>query len=196
MLVNLDLTSSCSPYIDDTDDFFACIAQWCTVMILLCTVALQTGAITPDAPGLGILFMLLLFAVIVFYVGYAMLYAWEDIRNIPEYILNVRKCTARKVVAEAGEDPSPANGEYFPEYIPEETIITKVNEGEMGIIEEGCLQKSIQAPNQKYTEEADYSCLDKLMPEYGLDINLDMDKNEQCKFIGIKENSGISDSKI
>merc|ERR1712086_945756 len=125
-------------------------------------------------------FMLLLFAVIVFYVGYAMLYAWEDIRNIPEYILNVRKCTSRNVVAEAGEDPNPANDEYFPDYIPKETNTTDVHEGEMDIIEEGCLQKSMQAPNQKYIEEAGYSCLDKLVSEHGLDIDLDMDKNEQC----------------
>jgi len=120
VLVNLDLTSNFAPYIEDTDDVFATIAQWCTVALLLFSIGLENGAIKPDDSGSGLVFVLLLFTVIIVYIGYAIAYAWEDIRDIPKHMLsakpqrNKREGTVSRSIAEAGEDLSPENGEYFP----------------------------------------------------------------------------------
>lgn len=178
VLIDLNLTSSYSPYIDDTDDIFALIAHWCTVSILLFTVALQVGAVRSKDSGIGPVFVVLLFAVVIGYIGYAVDYAWEDVRAIPKHVLSVKNRTsstissARKSVlrttstvfgtmvnkkqknawnprpAEAGWDPTPSNDQYFPGCIPNETNTTDAKETEMGIIE---------APDQKPTEEADLS---------------------------------------
>jgi len=98
-VVDLELTSSCAPYIDDSDDFHADIAQWCTVTLLLFSIALEVEAIGPESSGLGLAFVLLLFAVLGTFIGYAIFYAWTDLKDILNLLLNPRK----SISVEAGE---------------------------------------------------------------------------------------------
>mmetsp|Transcript_45294 Transcript_45294/g.61827 ORF Transcript_45294/g.61827 Transcript_45294/m.61827 type:complete len:338 (+) Transcript_45294:3446-4459(+) len=225
VLVDLELTSNCAPYIDDADDVFADVAQWCTVAILLFSITLEVGGVHPESSGVGLLFILPFFAVIIAFVAYGIDYAWEDIIDTPKHVLSAtstimeagarvskntimgkragvylrrgskdyrqtKKCPSSPVSpprsVEAGLDPTPEDGSYFPGFSPFERNVADIVGAEIAIIEEESVQELVQAPDQKLTEEtgrldySGFSCLDKQVSEYGLELGWDMDKNNAC----------------
>lgn len=207
VLVDLEMTSNFAPYIDDTDDVFADIAQWCVVAILLFSIALEVGAIRPESSGVGFIFVLLLFAIIIVFLGYGIDYAWESLRDVPKHLLSVSSRIAEKKAkvsnrisawrnstfeirqSKAGLDPTPVNDEYFPELILNETNTVDAYGQEKAITEEEFVLQPVQAPNQKPTDHPGYSCLDSSASEYGLQLSWDMDdRNSPCNLF--EKNSG------
>uniref|UniRef100_A0A7S2C1G4 Uncharacterized protein n=1 Tax=Octactis speculum TaxID=3111310 RepID=A0A7S2C1G4_9STRA len=83
---------------------------------------------------------------------------------------------------EAGLDPTPADGKYFPELVMNEANAINVSGEEMEITEEESALASVQEPNQKDTP--DYSGYplfrDEPLPEHGLELCSGMDKNMPC----------------
>mmetsp|Transcript_22530 Transcript_22530/g.30807 ORF Transcript_22530/g.30807 Transcript_22530/m.30807 type:complete len:189 (-) Transcript_22530:231-797(-) len=104
-LGNVKLYSQLDPYIDDTDDIFAEVGKWSTVLMIIFSIILQCGAVKSASSGVGLVLVTLLASVMLFFFGFCLYTISSELAELPAQILKLFSKTTEEKVEEESFSP-------------------------------------------------------------------------------------------